>query len=97
MTDLGTDSRLERFTAIVTGTVQGVGYRYFVRSTATDLMVAGHVENLADGRVEVVAEGFRNDLELLLVRMNTGTAHSDVRRIDVEWAQAGGLKGFYVY
>ncbi len=92
-----TASQLARFTALVSGHVQGVGYRYFVRSTATDLSVAGHVENLADGRVEVVAEGYRDDLELLLVRMGNGTAHSEVQGIEVEWGQPGGLSGFYVY
>lgn len=97
MTDAAPDHQLLRFTAIVSGYVQGVGYRAFVRSTATGLDVAGHVENLADGRVEIVAEGHKPDLELLLVRMNTGTTHAEVERIDVEWAEAGGLKGFYVY
>lgn len=86
-----------RITAIVAGHVQGVGYRAFVRSHATDLGVAGHVENLADGRVEVVAEGFRSDIELLLVRLRTGPAHSEVGSIDVEWGQVSGMQGFYVY
>ena len=86
-----------RFTALVSGDVQGVGYRAFVKSNAADLGVAGTVENLADGRVEVVAEGFEPDLEVLLVRMNNGTAHSEVTNVEVEWGQAGGLKGFYDY
>lgn len=86
-----------RMTAIVSGHVQGVGYRAFVRSQATDLLIAGQVENLPDGRVEVIAEGLRGDIELLLVRMRTGPAHSAVSAIDVEWGQPGGMRGFYVY
>lgn len=87
----------KRFTALVSGRVQGVGYRMFVRKQATDLRLAGQVENLRDGRVEVVAEGERAELELLLVRMRVGPAHAEVSGIDVEWAEASGLKGFYVY
>lgn len=97
MTVQSRDPNLKRFTAIVSGAVQGVGYRAFVRSVATDLGVAGHVENLADGRVEVVAEGYEDDLQGLLVRMNTATTHAEVAGIDVEWGEAGGLRGFYVY
>lgn len=74
-----------------------MGYRQFMRKQAVELGVNGHVENLADGRVEVVAEGFLEDLELLLVRMRAGPAHAEVKAIEVEWADAGGLSGFYTY
>ncbi len=46
-----------RLTAWVTGRVQGVGFRWWVRSNALELGLAGFAENLADGRVKVVAEG----------------------------------------
>lgn len=86
-----------RLTAIVSGRVQGVGFRAFTRRQAVDMGIAGYVENLADGRVEVVAEGFRGDLELLLVRLKTGPTHAEVRSIDTEWREPGGLRGFFVY
>lgn len=86
-----------RFTAIVSGSVQGVGYRGFVRGKAVDMGLAGHVENMSDGRVEVVAEGARADLEVLLVRMRVGPTHAEVSSIEVEWGVAGGLRGFYAY
>ncbi len=82
---------------MVSGHVQGVGYRFFVRTHAADLGVSGHVENLPDGRVEVVAEGHRSDIEMLLVRMRTGPAHSEVSSVEVEWGEPGGMSGFYVY
>lgn len=86
-----------RITALVSGRVQGVGYRAFVRQQARDLGVTGYAENLADGRVEVVAEGHRADLDMLLVRMGTGPAHAVVAEVIVEWDRAGGLNGFHVY
>lgn len=87
----------QRFTAIVSGHVQGVGYRAFVRRIASDMGLAGHAENLSDGRVEVVAEGPQADLELLLVRMRMGPTHAEVASVEVEWTSAGGLRGFYAY
>lgn len=92
-----TDLMTARITALVSGTVQGVGYRAFVRQQARDLGVTGYAENLADGRVEVVAEGHRADLDLLLVRMGTGPSHAVVTDLLVEWGTAGGLRGFHVY
>ncbi|HET9027711.1 MAG TPA: acylphosphatase [Trueperaceae bacterium] len=87
-----------RFTAIISGHVQGVGYRAFVRRNATDLHLRGHVENLADGRVEVVAEGAQDDLDVLIARLRLGPTHSVVTNIELEWADAAGAKpGFHAY
>ncbi|WP_235564262.1 acylphosphatase [Modestobacter sp. Leaf380] len=46
-----------RVRALVSGDVQGVGYRWFVRGLAAELGLAGSATNLPDGRVEVVLEG----------------------------------------
>lgn len=84
-------------TVLVSGSVQGVGFREFVRRNAIDLQLAGYAENLDDGRVEVVAEGDRDDLELLLVKLRMGPAHAEVDDIEVTWGEGGGLERFYVY
>lgn len=55
-----------RMTAFVTGHVQGVGFRWWTRSRALELGLAGYAKNLKDGRVEVVAEGERGDVDKLL-------------------------------
>ena len=55
-----------RMTALVRGTVQGVGYRRFVQRRATDLGLTGSAENLDGGDVEIVAEGATEELEKLL-------------------------------
>ena len=90
-------NRTQRLTAIVTGDVQGVGYRAFVRRHAQDLRLAGTVENLADGRVEVVAEGPRSELDQLLIFLRRGPIHAEVTAIDENWSEGGQLDGFYVY
>lgn len=71
--------------------------RRYVQRRAQDLGVHGYAENLSDGRLEVVAEGYRDDLELLLVRIRMGTAHSEVDEIEVNWTESTALQGFHVY
>lgn len=86
-----------RLTAIINGDVQQVGYRAFARQHALDLQLSGYVENMSDGRVEVVVEGPESELRQLLIFLRTGPAHAVVRDIETDWASAGGLKNFYVY
>jgi len=50
----------------VSGTVQGVGFRYFTFRTARRLSLSGYVRNNSDGSVEVVAEGDRSNLLTLV-------------------------------
>jgi acylphosphatase len=56
----------------VTGIVQGVGFRWFVRERARRLGLAGWVRNLADGSVEVVASGDAHQLDLLRGELRRG-------------------------
>jgi len=61
-----------RLTAWVTGRVQGVGFRWWVRANALELGLVGFAENLADGRVKVVAEGTEDSCRELLARLEDG-------------------------
>jgi len=74
--------------AVVSGRVQGVGFRYFTRSAATRLGVGGFVRNLPDGRVEVSAAGDHRALEALLAVLREGPAGAAVRGVAVEWVDA---------
>jgi acylphosphatase len=87
----------ERLTVLVSGQVQGVGFRFYVQRNALNLGLTGYAENLADGRVEVVAEGVRSELEYLLVKLKNGPSHAVVTTMDVSWGKATGLEGFYTY
>ena len=86
-----------RMTALVSGEVQGVGFRAFARRHALDLDLSGYAENLDDGRVEIVAEGERGDLEALLHQLKRGPAHAEVEEVDITWGEAGSLEGFHTY
>jgi acylphosphatase len=86
-----------RLTVLVGGGVQNVGYRRFVQRHAETLGLHGYAENLADGRVEVVAEGHRSDLEQLLHYLKKGSTHARVGAVETQWAESTGLEGFFVY
>ena len=90
-----------RLTAWVEGRVQGVGFRWWVRANALELGLAGYAENLADGRVKVVAEGGEGACQELLQRLNGEDSVSwprrpgRVRHVTHRWARAeGGISGF---
>lgn len=82
-------------TAWVRGTVQGVGFRWWVRARALELGLSGAATNLADGRVEVVAEGPRGSCEQLLHLLKEGATPGRVESVGQRWASAeGAFSGF---
>lgn len=84
-----------RLTAWVRGHVQGVGFRWWTRSRALALGLVGYARNLADGRVEVVAEGPRRQCETLLVALRSGESPGQVDTVVERWSAAKGtVTGF---
>jgi acylphosphatase len=81
------------FKAVVHGLVQGVSYRHFVLRNARMLDIAGYAKNLRDGSVEVVAEGEREQLEQLLVRLKMGPREARVDQVEVKWSEYSGRYG----
>jgi acylphosphatase len=80
-----------RMRAIVKGIVQGVGYRYFTVYQAQRIGgITGYVRNLRNGNVEVVAEGEREKLELLLTYLRKGPTGAHVTDVEVFWEQPTG-------
>lgn len=68
---------------LITGRVQGVGYRWFVREQARRLDLAGWVQNRADGTVELVASGPAERLEPFLAAVHRGPEGARVGSVDV--------------
>ena len=83
-----------RLTALVSGRVQGVGFRYWTRDQARELGLRGSATNLRDGRVEVVAEGPRAECENLLARLGGPRAPGAVLAVDATWGDPQGAVGF---
>jgi len=69
---------------LVSGTVQGVGFRYYVNRSARQNRVAGWVKNLEDGRVEIFAQADEKDLDAFIRDMRKGSRFSTVSDVQVE-------------
>ncbi|MGB8649105.1 MAG: acylphosphatase [Mycobacteriales bacterium] len=79
-------------TAFVKGQVQGVGFRWWTRARALELGLAGSATNLADGRVEVVAEGPPQACRQLLALLPSGPGR--VEFVSDRWGEPRGESGF---
>jgi acylphosphatase len=87
----------KRLHAYISGRVQMVMFRDFAQRNASRLGVSGWVKNLSDGRVEVLAEGEKHDLDLFLAKLNHGPILARVDRVEVEWSDAiGDVSGFRI-
>ncbi|WP_416839601.1 acylphosphatase [Haloferax sp. DFSO52] len=80
----------------ITGQVQGVYYRATTRDTARDIGVDGWVKNLADGRVEAVFEGPRDDVESMVEWCHDGSPMASVQDVEVTYEDPSGESGFYI-
>jgi acylphosphatase len=85
-----------RTVAVVSGHVQGVGYRYFVRGLADAAAVTGSARNLPDGRVEVVLEGADDAVRSVVAALDGPRAPGSVTRVDVRAETVRGSSGFTV-
>jgi acylphosphatase len=82
---------------VIAGRVQGVGFRWFAHDAAAREGVHGWVRNLADGSVEVVAEGEAESLHRLEAAVRRGPASARVERFDEEeLAPTGRTAGFEI-
>ena len=78
------------FLAIVRGRVQGVLYRDFVATYASEFDLTGSARNLEDGTVEIIAEGDEKHLHTLLAHLKKGPELAEVEDITVEWMEPSG-------
>jgi acylphosphatase len=87
---------LPAYRYVVSGRVQGVGYRYFVLRQADSLGVSGYARNLSDGSVEVVAEGSESALADLEARLREGPSFAEVADVTRETIPERGSGAFHV-
>jgi acylphosphatase len=81
---------------VISGRVQGVGFRYFAQRAARELGVTGWARNLDDGRVEVHANGVVKVLDEFEGRLRKGPMGSDVRGFEMVEAGVIGGSGFHI-
>ena len=66
----------------LSGDVQGVGFRFFAQRAAARHQIVGYVKNLADGRVEALAEGPARNVEAFKHELATGPRFSSVDHVE---------------
>ena len=88
-------SAVLRMTAVVSGRVQGVGFRYWVRQEAESLGLVGSASNLPDGRVEVVVEGERPACEAMLAALHSHGTPGHVTDVAVSWSESTGAPRYF--
>lgn len=80
---------------LISGVVQGVGYRFFAIRKADAYGLTGFAKNLIDGSVEVVAEGNKGLIEEYIKDLRRGPISAHVTDIRIEWTNPTyGFRGF---
>ena len=82
--------------AIISGTVQGIFFRKFVKEKAEELGLKGFARNLDDGRVEVVVEGRDENVNEIVEKCRQGPPHSDVKNVETSEIKHQGFSAFKV-
>jgi acylphosphatase len=80
----------------ISGTVQGVFFREFIKENAEKLNVRGFARNLEDGRVEVFAEGNDADVEKMIEICKHGPKQAQIKKTEVKEEKFQDLKNFKI-
>ena len=92
----GVSDQLIRRTSLFSGRVQGVGFRYTAQSIARGFEVKGIVRNLADGRVELIAEGEKDEIDRFLAEIHEKMEGNIKQRNDNDAPPTGEFQDFRV-
>lgn len=82
------DDKSQRVHVLISGKVHGVCFRMYTSEEARGRGLVGWVRNLSDGRVELIAEGSREELGGLVEWCRSGSPWARVERLEVEWGEA---------
>ena len=80
----------------ISGRVQGVGFRYFVKQNADLLAICGFVKNLPDRKVYVEAEGDAEQLQLFISLCKQGPSHARVENVEIQYCPLQDFNGFVI-
>ena len=94
---LAPHSNRRRLKVFYSGRVQGVGFRYATKTVATGFEISGTIRNLPDGRVELIAEGLRDELEAFRTAIRAEGLAGFIRDEQITWADAQNeFRGFEI-
>jgi acylphosphatase len=78
------NQEFETYNILLSGRVQGVGFRYFAERRAERYNIKGYVRNTYDNKVEVVCQGESDDLDRFIIDIKNGPSFSHIEQADVE-------------
>ena len=78
---------MKRIHLIISGHVQGVGFRYFCLEQAQRLGISGYAHNMPDGSVEIEAQGEESAIEKFLAHVRRGPRSSEVTNVEIGTAE----------
>lgn len=89
---------LKQLRLIIHGTVQGVNFRWFIKTKATHLGLVGFVQNRENQTVEAIAQGEERILQKLLCACKTGSPDAKVGKIEEDWQELSkeSFEGFSI-
>ena len=97
MSSTATATDRHRLTVVYSGRVQGVGFRYTAKTVATGFAITGTIRNLPDGRVELIAEGHRDELAAFRAAILDAGLAGFIRDEQVTWTAAENkFRGFEI-
>jgi len=80
----------------ISGTVQGIFFRQFVKDNADKNKVFGFVRNLEDGRLEIFLEGDKENVDNMIAICKRGPAHSNLRKVEEKEEKLQDFKEFKI-
>ncbi|MCD4818076.1 MAG: acylphosphatase [Candidatus Cloacimonetes bacterium] len=69
---------------LVSGKVQGVGFRYYTRNAAKEFNIVGYARNTSDGKVKIIAGGSDKDIEQFTESIRQGPTFSQVSKLEIK-------------
>jgi acylphosphatase len=86
---------IKTFRILVSGRVQGVGFRYFAHDRAVQFNVKGCVQNTHDNKVEIICQGQENNLDMFIMSVKKGPALSFISEFILEEIADFSLYDFF--
>ena len=80
----------------ITGIIQGIFFRSFIKENAEKLNVKGFVRNLEDGRVEVFIEGDGDNVREMVKICKKGPKHSEIKNVEEKIERFQDFKVFKI-
>jgi acylphosphatase len=72
------------FNLLLSGRVQGVGFRYFAQIRAARYNIKGYVRNIDDNKVEIVCQGEPGNLDKFILEVKNGPSFSHIANVEIE-------------